>query len=279
MLTLEGARPPRERGRIGRLVGFIRPYILALGYSIYLFTIGWLTQRGRGSIVEISSRTGYRHVSREKVRLPEASLESLIGDSREVTLSSLESVDGNVTDLELVVLSGIVRRSGSKSIFEFGTFDGRTTRNLAANTPVDGSVWTIDLPQSSITDIAVPIDRQEQKYVRKQQSGERYRNTPEERRIVQLFGDSGTYDFSKLLGTFDFVFVDASHAYRYVINDSLIALRLLQPSGGVIAWHDYGTWDGVTGALNDLQDRHQDFRDLAQVKGTTLAVLQVGRAL
>lgn len=276
MLTLDGAKPPRERGRFRRMFGFAKPYFLGLGYSMWLFWFGWLTRRGRGKIVEISALAGYRHVSRVKARLREASVESVIGASREVTLASLESVDGNVTDRELVVLNGVVRASQAKSIFEFGTFDGRTTRNLAANLPADGRVWTIDLPQSSITDLAMPIDRQELKYVEKEQSGERYRYTPEEGRIVQLYGDTGTYDFSRLFGSFDFVFVDASHAYRYVINDSLIALELLRQNGGIIAWHDYGRWDGVTRAIHDLQNHHPYFRDVVKVQGTTLALLQVG---
>lgn len=278
MLSLEGVKPPRERGVIGRKIGFIRPYVLGLGYSIGLFSFGWLRWRGRASIVDMCGRFGYRYDRREREKLPEVSAASVIGDSSEVKLCSLESVDGNVTDRELVVLSGLVRRVGAKSIFEFGTFDGRTTRNLAANAPAGGSVWTIDLPQASMTDLTVPIHSHEQKYVVKQRSGERYRDTPEEGRIVQLYGDSGTYDFSKLYGQFDLVFVDASHAYKYVINDSLIALKLVRPEGGTIVWHDYGRWDGVTRALNDLQSRHPGFLDAARVKGTTLAVLRIGRS-
>lgn len=275
MLTLDGTKPPRPRGRFRRIFGFVRPYFIGLGYTWWLFWFGWLTKKGRGSIVEIAARTGYRHVSREKAKLPVASVESLIGDSREVTLSSLAGVDGNVTDRELVVLSGAVRALRAKSVFEFGTFDGRTTRNLAANLPPDGSVWTLDLPHSQMNALIAPIDREEQKYVAKQRSGERYRDTTEEARIVQLYGDSATYDFSKLFGAFDFVFVDASHAYQYVINDSLIALELLSSKGGIIAWHDYGRWDGVTRALHDLQRLHPYFRDIVMVEGTTLALLRL----
>ena len=276
MLTLEGVKPPRDRGGIARTVGLIRPYLLGLGYSIVLFTVGWLTWKGRAAIVQLCGRLGYRHDRREAESLGELSADSLIGDRTEVTLCSLDSVDGNVSDRELIVLSGIVRASHANSIFEFGTFDGRTTRNLVANAPPDARVWTIDLPQTSITDLTVPIHSHEQKYVEKQQSGTRYRGTPEEGRIIQLYGDSGTYDFSRLYWTFDFVFVDASHAYRYVINDSLLALKLLRPEGGTIAWHDYGRWDGVTRALNDLKSRHPDFLDAVKVQGTTLAVLRLG---
>lgn len=278
MLALEGVKPPRDRGRIARTLGFVRPYALGLGYTIGLFSFGWLRRRGRASIVEMCGRFGYRYDRRQREKLPQVSVASVIGDSSEVKLCSMESVDGNVTDRELVVLASLVRRSRAKSIFEFGTFDGRTTRNLAANAPADGSVWTIDLPEASMSGLTVPIHSHEQKYVVKPRSGERYRDTPEEGRIVQLYGDSGTYDFLKLFGQFDFVFVDASHAYKYVINDSLIALKLLRPEGGTIAWHDYGRWDGVTRALNDLQSRHPNFLDAAKVEGTTLVVLRTGRS-
>ncbi|MEO5903576.1 MAG: class I SAM-dependent methyltransferase, partial [Gemmatimonadaceae bacterium] len=97
-------------------------------------------------------------------------------------------------------------------------------------------------------------------------------------RIEQLYGDSGSYDFSSFAGAMDFVFVDASHAYKYVVNDSLVALQMLRAEGGTIAWHDYGRWDGVTRAVNDLQSRHPDFQDVVQVRGTTLALLQIGSA-
>ena len=48
----------------------------------------------------------------------------------------------------------------------------------------------------------------------------------------------------------DFVFIDGSHTYDYVMNDSMAALALLPSGGGIIAWHDYGAWPGVTEALN-----------------------------
>jgi hypothetical protein len=73
----------------------------------------------------------------------------------------------------------------------------------------------------------------------------------------------------------DFVFIDASHTFEYVINDSLVALKLLRESGGTIVWHDYGRWDGVTAALHELRSREPAFRDVVQVAGTTLAVLRV----
>lgn len=278
MLSLEGVKPPPDRGSAERMVGFTRPYFLGLGYSIALFSVGWLTWKGRAAIVDLCGRIGYRYDRHERSGIATVAPDSLGIDGRDISVCALDNVDGNVTDRELIVLNSLIRRSEAKSIFELGTFDGRTTRNLAANCSPNGRVWTLDLPRESIQSLTAPIHAHEQKYADKAQSGSRYVGTPEESRIEQLYGDSGTYDFSRFKRTMDFVFVDASHAYKYVVNDSLVALEMLREEGGTIAWHDYGRWDGVTRAVNDLQSRHPDFRDVVQVQGTTLALLQIGSA-
>lgn len=257
------------------MIGFTRPYFLGLGYSIALFSFGWLTLKGRAAIVDLCSRVGYRHDRREQPAISTVTTDSLIGDTQAISVSALDNVDGNVTDRELIVLNSLVGRSGARAIFEIGTFDGRTTRNLAANCSLDGRVWTLDLPRESMRSLEAPIHAHEEKYVNKAHSGARYMGTPEGSRIEQLYGDSASYDFSRFKGKMDFVFVDASHAYKYVVNDSLVALAMLREEGGTIVWHDYGRWDGVTRALNDLNSRHPDFQDVVQVEGTTLALLRV----
>jgi hypothetical protein len=63
--------------------------------------------------------------------------------------------------------------------------------------------------------------------------------------------------------------VDGSHAYDYVIADSDIAFRLVADKGMVI-WHEYGVWEGVTRALEEIEaSRHLGLR---QVRGTSLVV-------
>ena len=45
----------------------------------------------------------------------------------------------------------------------------------------------------------------------------------------------------------DFIFVDGSHSYDYVLNDSRKALSLLRGGKGIILWHDYPGWTGRSG--------------------------------
>ena len=180
------------------------------------------------------------------------------------------AVDGNVTLTELVVLASIARKYKPRTIFEIGTFDGRTTINLAANSP-DATVHTLDLPPGHHTRLEVkPGD---DKYINKPASGARFRGTDCESRIVQHYGDSATFDFSPFEGQVDMVFVDGAHSYEYVKSDSQRALRLLRGGRGVILWHDYGTGE-VTEAIDDLRDTVAAFAGLRRVGDTALAILE-----
>jgi hypothetical protein len=65
------------------------------------------------------------------------------------------------------------------------------------------------------------------------------------------------------------VFVDGSHAYDYACKDSETAMRLVRPEG-VVLWHDYGVWPGVTQALEELEAaRHLG---LLHIRGTSLVI-------
>ena len=86
-------------------------------------------------------------------------------------------------------------------------------------------------------------------------------------------GDSATFDWSPHLGRAGLVFVDGSHAYHYVIADSDTAFALVAKKGMVI-WHDYGVWEGVTRALEEIEASRQ--LGLRHVRGTSLVVWQAG---
>jgi len=275
VLTHGSLEPPARRGAIARAVSFFRPYVLGVAGSAYLFTVGWMRQKNRAAIVEFVHHFGYHHESREPAELPEIGIGALAPADLPIDLRAIESVDGNVTDRELVGICRIVKNLEPARVFEFGTFDGRTTLNMAVNAGAAAKVYTLDLPQSAIEDVLKPIHRDEVRYADKTASGERYRGTDAEGRIVQLYGDSGTFDFTPYYGNIDLVFIDASHTFDYVVNDSLHSLKMLQPSGGTIIWHDYSRWDGVTGALNQLRKKHPSFSGLKRISGTTLAVLHV----
>ncbi|MEO7684179.1 MAG: class I SAM-dependent methyltransferase [Gemmatimonadaceae bacterium] len=275
MLTLDGLQGPRVKRQEERAISFIRPYVIGLAGSLYMFSVGWTKWKHRAAIVELCHHFGYHHESPESPELPSVPITDLVPADSLIDIRAIDAVDGNVSERELIAISRLVKHDRPKRLFEFGTFDGRTTLNMAVNAGPDAIVYTLDLPRSGVADSASRLHPHEILYIDKPDSGERYRGSDAASRIVQLHGDSGKFDFEQYYGSIDFVFVDASHAFAYVVNDSLHALKMIASSGGTIVWHDYGCWDGVTSALNELRKKHEQFAALASVKGTTLAVLRV----
>jgi predicted O-methyltransferase YrrM len=274
MLKLEGGSPPSHRGGLTRAAGFVRPWAVGAAGAAYLFGAGWLKWKNRAAIVEICRHFGYNYDAREPVELPAVPASSLAPPSGLIDVREMDAVDGNVSERELITISRLVQAVAPHTLFEIGTFDGRTTLNLAANSPIDAKVYTIDLPQASIDSSVAPIHAHEVRYADKSESGSRYKGTDVEKKIEQLYGDSGTYDFSEFYSGIDFIFIDGSHTYEYVINDSLHAFQMLRTGKGTIVWHDYGRWDGVTRALNELKRLKPEFAGLRWIEGTTLAVLK-----
>jgi hypothetical protein len=210
----------------------------------------------------------------QKTTLPVADWREVI-DPGPVRLLQARKSSGDVNLAELAVLaSAAAATRAGEEIIEIGTFDGRTTLNLAINSRPQFNVFTLDLPSDATPKYA--LARGEDAFVQKPRSGRHFLEASPEwagpaGRITQLFGDSATFDWSAHFGRAGLVFVDGSHAYDYVVADTDTAFRLVANKGMVI-WHDYGVWDGVTRALEEIEtSRHLGLR---HVRGTSLVVWQ-----
>jgi Methyltransferase domain len=135
-----------------------------------------------------------------------------------------------------------------------GTFTGRTTYNLAPNTP--DKIYTVDIGRnidaaSNLAGTNYPD------YV----PGEAFLHDPAMRdRIELIVGDSRVVDFSTLYGTMGMVIVDGGHSYEVAKSDTENALCLVR-SGGIIVWDDYGEfWAGVKRAVDELIAPHRLMR-------------------
>lgn len=258
---------------MAKLARFAVRYLTAALCSQYLFAFGWLKTRNRALLRTINVHFGFDG-QRVRPTLPLVGAGELLALALDGPLSLHEAVaaDGNVSLLELTILARSVVLSQPRVLFEIGTFDGRTTLNLAANAPSDGHVSTLDLPPQTGTGLAVADG--DRRYIEKPASGARFSGSPFAARITQLYGDSATFDFKPHAGKVEWMFIDGSHSAEYVRNDSKVARELMAPSGGWIFWHDYGAWEGVTQALNELA-RDPWYAGLTHIEGTSLAVLRV----
>jgi Methyltransferase domain len=211
----------------------------------------------------------------QKTRLPIVSWRDLLpSKSIHIVQARKNAGDVNLGELAVLASAAAATRSGAE-IIEIGTFDGRTTLNFAMNAPAHLHIFTLDLPSNVPSKFElVPGERA---FIDKPESGRLFREAPPQwefaGRIKLLLGDSATFDWSGHFGRAGLVFVDGSHAYDYVVADSKVAFRLVA-SKGMVFWHDYGVWEGVTRALEQLEaSRHLGLR---HVRGTSLVVWRAG---
>jgi hypothetical protein len=258
------------------MTSFAWRYLCALASAVYVFSIGFIFARDRELIVRMCEHFGVGGVPAPMLPHVDAS-DSVVG-GEPIQILEPAAVEGNISVLELMIIASLVRTLRPKRLFEIGTFDGRTTLNLAANSLPESIVFTLDLPRESRNSTVLPLSPGDLKCFAERATACRFAGTEYEKRIVRLWGDSASFDFSPFLASTDLVFVDGSHSYEYVLKDSGTALTLLHNHRGLILWHDYGQsfWPGVTRALNELFAQGGVYAGLRHIEGTALACLLVG---
>lgn len=172
--------------------------------------------------------------------------------------------------LETCILIALARSVEADVFFEFGTFRGVNTLNIAANLGKQAKVYTLDLDIDS-------FDKCNQHNNDKVLSEEHFAfeerlaflRTPFENNIVRLFGDSKIYDFSPFYANVNMIYIDGGHDLETVKSDTEQAFKMLDNSRvGCIAWHDYGnkTYPELTQFLEDLSSEY----DLKHVEETRI---------
>jgi hypothetical protein len=263
-----------------RVIQFIGRYVLGVVGCLYLLTVGVWRKSHREILHEVLFRLGLRKRPLPEsnvlsLLIPNVPVKSLLNGDIPFRLLEPDCEEGNVSGYELAVICGLVAQARPMKCLEIGTFDGRTTLNIAANMPADGVVYTLDLPSSEAARTTLNLASGDVRYIEKAVSGCRFAASEHRKKIVQLYGDSAKFDFSQYEGQMDLVFVDGSHSYEYVKHDTQIALKLLKAKGGMIIWHDYGSkwWKGLTQALNELYGEWPALKAMKHLKGTMMVVL------
>lgn len=249
-------------------------YIKSVFSCLYLCAGGFLLKKHRPLLTAICNH--FDHSVGPKPLVPEITIGELLGSDISLKLTEVDAIEGNVIECELLVIAALVHQTEPRVCFEIGTFDGRTTVNMAINQPAGGQVFTLDLPRSEKDSTRLMLDKSEVRYIDKPASGARFAGHQLAERIIQLYGDSATYDVSRFHNNVDFMFIDGSHSYDYAKSDSLMAARMVRPETGIMLWHDYDSpyWPGVTQAMNELYLTNPEFSGLRHIRNTSLCILK-----
>ncbi|MGZ5242480.1 MAG: class I SAM-dependent methyltransferase [Bacteroidia bacterium] len=235
-----------------------------------MFTLGIFKERNRSLIYYIARYFGY-HNSIKPLLIPE----DINFGPCEIRLTATNVSDGSISLFELVTISQLCKYYNPSAIFEIGTFDGRTTLNLSLNAVQNCKIYTLDLPEKDLKTTKFKLAEYEDNYVNKPHSGYYFQTNPEIKNIYQLYGDSATFDYSPFMNSIDFVFIDGSHAYDYVKSDTEKAISMLKNNKGMIVWHDYGIWNGVTRFINEQYSTNTMFRNIKWIENTSIVYLEL----
>lgn len=169
-------------------------------------------------------------------------------------IAAINEESGHSNQVDLLYVSALAQVRGARNIFEFGTYQGRTTYFLTFASP-DARVTTLNLPPDRDPGVA--------KFL-----GIMFKGSDRETRITQLFCDSREFDPQPYAGQMDYIFIDGDHSYDLVKNDTEKALAMLKP-GGMMVWHDYAAKSpGVVRYIREFAETRPVFR----LKHTCLVV-------
>ena len=130
-----------------RLVRFATRWFFAVILTAWSVTFGLASYRSRLLLSVIVEHFGWERLLGEGVnpQLPTATMEELFDGVLAAPIVFPTYRDGNVQTVEIAVINELVRRDSPSVLFEIGTFDGRSTSNLAAR-HIDssgGHFWVI----------------------------------------------------------------------------------------------------------------------------------------
>jgi len=200
--------------------------------------------------------------------LPQVELAEIVADFPAVSLINPGFQGGNVSPEELVAIASLVAQYRPTTSVEIGTFDGNTTLQIAANSAPDGNIFSLDLPLENAIVPAEAACGDGQFILSDARQQRKFKGSSFAARIKEIYGDSKTFDFQTALAgaTVDLAFIDGSHSYEYVRNDTERIIPLLSRTS-VIIWHDYcRSWPGVVRYLNELGKSHP----LVHIAGTSV---------
>ena len=168
--------------------------------------------------------------------IPHIDFAEIAGGSIRLSFQTFPRIGASISLVEAAALTALIHKINAKRIFEFGTYKGVSTTQLALNLPHDGMVFTLDLPEDHPAySLAIP------KVAEQQIATEKGKGMliPHDLRgkVTFLRADSAKFDTAPYLESMDLIFVDGAHSYEYVKNDTVKGLEMLRP-GGIIAWHD-----------------------------------------
>ncbi|MFW5644924.1 MAG: class I SAM-dependent methyltransferase [Bacteroidota bacterium] len=192
--------------------------------------------------------------------LPVLDPSALFGQEYSEELNIFTCLDGGSLITDIALLRGLARKFDECRYFEIGTWRGESAVNLAE---ICKEVFTLNLSKPEMQDLNIPegvIDQQDM-------------FSKDVDNIIHLKGNSRNYNYAAMAKKFDLIFIDGSHHYDDVKNDTEQVFTHLVHDNSIVVWHDYGAspdevrFQVFAGLLDGLdREKHKHLYHVAHTK-------------
>jgi predicted O-methyltransferase YrrM len=192
--------------------------------------------------------------------LPVVSMDQIAGPEVHASLSPFTFLDGGSLPTDLMLLKLLAKQFDSCRYFEIGTWRGESAVNVAS---VASECYTLNLSGEEMRAMGV-----DEKVIDLQGFFSR-----EAKNINHLKGNTKSFNFAGLEKKFDLIFIDGSHHYSMVRNDTEKVFGHLVHPESVIVWHDYAItpeevrYEVLAGILDGVDEKeHRKLYPVANTK-------------
>lgn len=158
--------------------------------------------------------------------LPVIEMDQLI-ESPSGVVGPMTFLDGGSLPTDMLLLAGLAEKMKDCRYFEIGTWRGESVSTVASRAK---SCHTLCLTDQEMRKLGM--------HERTLNSHRLF--SKDLKNVVQLRGDSRSFDYEGLDQKFDLVFIDGDHHYDFIKNDTEKVFRHLVHQKSVVVWHDYG---------------------------------------
>lgn len=198
--------------------------------------------------------------------IPRIALGDILGERRpNIRMTVARYEDGMLASNDATALLSILVAENPREVLEIGTFMGHTTREMAENLPT-AVIHTVDLPEN-FSEQPSDLPKDDFHLIKRRIVGREFKDHPSANRIRQHFADTAQWNFAAA-GEPTFFFIDGSHTYEYVNNDSEKCLALGQ-GRGVFLWHDCD--HNHPGVVRLIAEWRKLGRDVRRISNTSIA--------
>ena len=148
-------------------------------------------------------------------------------DGREFSIGPMTFLDGGSLPTDMMLLAGLAERKTDCSYFEIGTWRGESVAVVSTRA---NACYTLCLSDEEMRSMGM----HEKSIASHRLFSHELDN------VVQLRGNSKTYDFASIGQKFDLIFIDGDHHYDAILSDTKQVFKHLVHPGSVVVWHDYG---------------------------------------